>query len=151
MAARYISGGDKLQKRLDEIAAKLKKGGRVKVGFLEGATYPDGTSVAMVAAIQEFGAPAAGIPPRPFFRNMITAKSPEWPNAVENLVKVNDYDTDKVLGQMGAGIAGQLRQSVVDTNDPPNAPSTIKSKGATKPLVDTGHMLNSIDFEVESE
>jgi hypothetical protein len=28
-------------------------------------------------------------------------------------------------------------------------PATIRRKGFAKPLVDTGHMLNSIDHEVE--
>lgn len=144
-----IDGGAKLHARLDEIARKLQHGGTVKVGFLEGATYPDGTRVAMVAAIQDFGAPAAGIPPRPFFRNMVREKSPGWPAALRALLKSNDYDAERALDLAGEGIAGQLRQSIVDTNDPPLAPSTIKRKGFATPLIDTGHMLASVDHEVD--
>ncbi len=146
-----ISGGDRLQAALDRIARKLKKGGTVKVGFMGGALYPDGTSVPLVAAINEFGAPSRGQPPRPFFRNMIAAKSGEWPKAIEGLLIATDYDVKQTLEQTGASIAGQLQQSIVDLVDPPLAPSTIARKGFSKPLIDTQHMLNSVTFVVESE
>ena len=51
-----FSGGDRLTARLAAIGERLGGGPQVRVGFLEGATYPDGTSVAYVASIQEFGA-----------------------------------------------------------------------------------------------
>jgi|ERR1041385_769773 hypothetical protein len=148
-AMTALSGGDKLQATLDKLARGLKKGGVVRVGFLEGATYPDGTSVPLVAAINEFGAPSRNQPPRPFFRRMIAAKSGEWSAAVEANLKVMDYDAVKTLQLLGAGIKGQLQQSIVDLVDPPLAPSTIRRKGFDKPLIDTSTMLNSVDFEVE--
>jgi len=145
-----LKGGDKLTTALRKIAQGVDKAASVEIGFLEGATYPDGTPVAMVAAIQEFGAPSRNIPPRPFFRSMIAAKSGEWPSAVAGLLRTNDYDAEKTLDQTGAAIAGQLRQSIVDTNSPPLAQSTIDRKGSAKPLVDTGHMFNSIDHIVKT-
>lgn len=150
--ARITVPGGGLESKLTDIASKLRGGGVVRVGFLEGATYPDGTQVAMVAAIQDFGAPAAGIPPRPFFRNMVRERSSEWPATIRRLLLENDYDTERVLTLMGEGIAGQLRQSIVDTNEPPLKPATIRAKGGvTKPLVDTGHLLASVDFEIEKK
>ena len=104
----------------DKIARAIGKAGTLRVGFLEGAKhYPDGTSVAAVAAVLDFGAPRAGIPPRPFFRNMIAAKKSEWPDAIAKLLVANDYDADKTLRQAGAAIVGQLQQSIRDTNAPP--------------------------------
>ncbi len=144
-----ISGGDKLQAALDKIARNLKKGGMVKVGFLENATYPTGESVALIAAINEWGAPSRGQPPRPFFRRVIAEKSGEWPKAIEGLLIANDYDARRTLELTGAAIAGQLRQSIVDLVDPPLAPSTIARKGFSKPLIDKSVMINSISFEVE--
>jgi len=144
-----IRGGDKLAARLDHIARMAGNASAVKVGFLAEATYPDGTPVAMIGAIQEFGAPRAGIPPRPFFRTMIARKQHEWGPAVGALMIDHDYDALRVLQLAGEAIAGQLRQSIVDTNAPPLAESTIKRKGFAKPLVDTGHMLNSVDYEVK--
>ncbi len=144
-----ISGGDKLKRRLRDIAQAVGRGGTLSVGFLENARYPDGTPVAMVAAIQDFGAPRANIPPRPFFRNMVAAKQDEWPRAIADLIVANDYDIEKSLHIAGEAIAGQLRESIVNTNTPPLAPSTIARKGFAKPLIDTSHMINSIDHEVE--
>ena len=51
---------------------------------------------------------------------------------------------------MGLGIKGQLQQSIIETNAPPLAESTVARKGFEKPLVDTSHMLNSVDFEVRN-
>ena len=73
-----ISGGNKLEAALKAISAKINRPGTLRVGFLEGATYPDGTSIPMVAAVNEFGAPSRGIPPRPFFRTMVADKSSTW-------------------------------------------------------------------------
>lgn len=181
MAERVISGGQKLEKALAKISRNVSRAGSVKVGFLSNATYPDGTPVAMVAAIQNWGAPKAKIPPRPFFSNMVRDKSPEWPRAVGDLLVANNFDTTAVLEQVGQGIAGQLRQSIVDTNDPPLRPVTLRlremkradpdlkvtgktvgeaklslvsnpkislSETGRKPLVDTGHMLDSVDYQV---
>lgn len=143
-----VSGGDKAAAHLRNLADKLKGDPYVKVGFLGGATYPDGTSVAAVAAFNEFGVPRHGQPPRPFFRGMIQRNSPAWPAAIAGLMKAHDNDVPKVLELTGQAIAGQLRQSIVDLIDPPLAPSTIARKGSAKPLVDTGTMLNSIEHEV---
>lgn len=146
-----LSAGGGLEAALDKIASALKEGGTVRVGFLEGATYPDGTSVPMVAAINEFGAPSRKQPPRPFFRRMITAKSKEWPAAVEANLKATNYDAARTLILVGEGIVGQLRQSIVDLTEPPLAASTIKAKGFDKPLIWHSVMLNSVDYEVETK
>lgn len=175
-----IKGGDKLAKILAEIGGN--KGGFVKVGFLENATYADGTSVAAVAFWNEFGHggrfPA---PPRPFFRNMISEKSREWPKRLAGALKYYDYDTEKALGAMGDAIKGDLQESIINTTAPALSPTTLMLRsiygnnpqeirardvlaaqdlvkegyqGATgsqaKPLVWTGHMLNSIDYVVEA-
>jgi hypothetical protein len=143
-----VKGGDKLAAALGAIAKKLERGGTVEVGFLSDATYPDGTRVAMVAAIQDFGAPSRGIPPRPFFRNMVADKSGGWPDAISENLKATGYDVDKTLGQVGEGIKGQLQQSIVDFSGAPLAPATVKRKGSDKQLVDTGHLLASVDYKV---
>ena len=173
-------GGHNLQKRLQDMAGKLSGAQSVKVGFLAGATYPDGKPVAMVAAIQEYGAPRAGIPPRPFFRNMISAKKSEWGPATAELLKANDYDARMTLDQLGGAVAGQLRESIADLYDPALSPVTLMLRKmfgnnhsairgrdvaearrrvqagestdgvSTKPLVWTGHLINSVDHEVKT-
>jgi len=56
MATRILRGGDKLKKALEDLAKKVGRGGSVSIGFFEGQEYPDGTPIAKVASIQEFGA-----------------------------------------------------------------------------------------------
>lgn len=124
-----LTGGAEFRAVLTKMAAKLSKPNSVRIGFLEGSTEPDGTSIPMVAAIQEFGAPKAHIPPRPFFRNMITAKSPGWPDAIAVNLKDTKYDIPATLTRMGAGIAGQLQQSIIDTYEPPLSPVTVMLRG----------------------
>lgn len=185
MASVELKGGQTLVRRLEEMAKKVGAGGVLRTGFLENATYPDGTPVALVAATHEFGAniphpggtryvigsdgmahfvsndfvgPVHGvakphtinIPPRPFFRTMIAEKSKDWPRALGALAKNNDYDIDKTLGQMGEGIKGQLQQSIQKLDGPPLKAATVARKGFDKPLVDTGHMMNSVDYEVDT-
>lgn len=140
------SGGERFAAKLREIAENVGRGGVVRVGFLENAKYPKGMPVAMIALIQDMG--SGDIPPRPFFRNMIAAKQDEWPKAIADLLVDNDYDSAIALGRAGAAIAGQLRQSIIDTNTPPLSPITIRKKGFEKPLIETSHMINSVDFEV---
>ena len=146
MAGHTLQGADGVSKALEEIAKRMG-GGEVAVGFMEGATYPDGTPVAAVAFWNEFG--KEGQPPRPFFRQMIAAESPSWPGKMAKLAKATDYDGDKVLALMGEDVKGALQQSINDFTTPGLAPSTIEEKGFSKPLIDTSHMLNSIAYEVK--
>lgn len=156
-----ISGGDRLERALMEIARQLGSGGVVAVGFLEKAKYPDGTPVAAVAAWNDYG--TRTIPPRPFFRNMVAAKSREWPTAIAGLLPANNYNVRRVLELTGAAIQGQLKDSIIQTNSPPLAKSTLRKRGVdpnmvynpkdpktfgAKPLIHTSHMINSVDYEV---
>jgi len=176
-----IKGGEGLDKALEAMESGLLRAGTVRAGFLEGATYPDGgLPVAAVAAIQNFGAPNAGIPPRPFFSNMVKEKGPGWADALARILVSNEFDAEKALALMGEGVSGQLRQSIIETLAPPLSQITLmlrkmrsedqglvvtgatvgeaarrldagESPGgvSTKPLVDTGHLLNSVGYEVE--
>lgn len=143
-----LTGGDKLLARLAELATAVSRPGTLRSGFLENATYPDGKPVAMIAAIQNWGAPGVGIPPRAFFSNMIADKSPRWGADVAAALRASRYDATIALELVGHNIDGQLRQSIKDTNSPPLAASTIAAKGHDKPLIDSAHMFNSVDHEV---
>lgn len=169
-----VTGGERSIAAIKALVDKLGKASEVRVGFLENATYPDGTPVAMVAALNNFGAPGAGIPPRPFFSNMIADKSPGWGEQFAAVLAASDNDADKALDLMGEGMAGQLREAIVHTNGPANSPVTDLLKQrfpmggqtfadvqqarrdvaagetapAGKPLVWTGNLLASVDKEV---
>jgi len=142
-----FTGGDKLTAHLAGIAERLGDGKVLRVGFLEGETYPDGTNVAQVAYWNEYGTVTA--PPRPFFRQMIAAKSPGWGAALGKNLTATDYNTDLALKRVGSGIKDQLTRSIVDFASPANAPSTAAQKGFNKPLVDTGQMQRAVDFDIK--
>lgn len=144
-----LSGGAKLEAYLAKIADCME--GELKVGFLEGATYPDeeGTPVAQVAFWNEYGTSRS--PARPFFRTMIADESDGWAGVLARAAKHYQYDSKKVLGAMGELIKGQLQQSITGWQDPANAPYTVAKKRFNKPLIDTSHMLNSIDYTVSGE
>ena len=89
------------------------------------------------------------IPPRPFFRGMIAANKGDWGPQLGKIIKAADYDSTVALGRLGELVKGQLQQSIRDTKDPGNAKSTIAQKGFDDPLVRSGHMLNSVDYEIK--
>lgn len=138
-----MSVADNVTKYLSNLAKRMS--GEVEVGFLEGATYPDGTPVAAVAFWNEYGASG---PPRPFFRRMIAAESPSWGAKVAVAARHTNNDGAKVLALMGEDIEGALKQSINDLTDPPLAPSTIKRKGFDKPLIEHAVMVNSTGYRV---
>lgn len=145
-----IKGGGRLGEKLKVIADHIGSAKSVRVGYFENRTYPDGTPVAMIAAIQNFGAPAAGIPPRPFFSNMVRSKSAEWGPRLAKLLAASNYDAQQALGELGEDIAGDLRQSVLETNSPPLKPATIRRKGFDKPLVGEHGQLLKPEYQVKT-
>lgn len=170
-----LKGGERLEAALRELSRKVAIPASLKVGFLEGAVYPDGTPVATVAAIQNYGAPGRGIPPRPFFTDMVATKSGGWGPSLAGILKQNDFDAETGLTALGRGIEGQLREAIVSTSSPPNSMVTnlLKQRFPTrsgmtfddviqawhdvaagetappgKPLVWSGDMLKKVDSEV---
>lgn len=142
---------DKILDALNNIANSLSDK-QLKVGFIDGATYPDGTPVAMVAATNEYGNPANNQPPRPFFRNAIAEHESEWLDAISRGLQ-KGVPLDDALAVVGERAVGDVVQSIATLMDPPLSPETIasrKSKGnaSTKPLVDTKVMIRDVHYEV---
>ena len=119
----------------------------VRVGFIDDATYPDGTPVAQVAFWNEYG--TEKIPPRPFFRHTIAENKSKW---VSDLVKLAEvHNKNQALALMGERIKGDFVQSINIWSEPPNAPYTVEKKGFNAPLRDTMVMARSISYEVDDE
>ncbi|RQR70526.1 hypothetical protein DIE10_36220 [Burkholderia sp. Bp9011] len=88
------------------------------------------------------------IPPRPFFRTMIANEHDHWGDDLGKILVANDYDVPHLLDQLGESIAGALVQSIRDFKEPPNARSTVATKGFDDPLVDSSTMVNSVTHRV---
>lgn len=144
MTAKSFTGGEKLKARLAEMAKKLDKSGTLRAGFLEGATYPDGVSVPLVAAVQEFGAPAVGIPPRPYFRPTIAGHSEEWGDIIGKGLAATNYDAAQVLAGVGQTIKEELQQSIAEVDSPPLSDVTLmlrKMRSEDQSLIVTGRTV----------
>lgn len=132
-----------------------------KVGFFESAKYVDGTPVAYVASIHEFGYAEGGIPARPFFRPTIQEQGPAWGEAFGKGAKAiakGRYTPFQVMDAVGQLAAGDVKKTISEIQSPPLDPDTIaarrrryKDKKTTgnlsKPLVDTALMINSVTNE----
>jgi hypothetical protein len=108
-------------------------------------------TLAHLGMIHEFGYPPH-IPARPFL-SLAIENNREQLQALnrELLLKLVHGDMQKsvALGKLGAVGQRLIQQQIRATLTPPNAPSTIKRKGSSHPLIDTGNMVQSVAWEIE--
>lgn len=129
------------------LKSKVPNKSRLRVGFIDSATYPDGTNVATVAFWNEYGTKTS--PPRPFMRNTVAQNKEQWVAMVKALYQTQG--AEKALLQLGEVIQGDISASITSFNDPRNADYTIKKKGFDAPLRDTMLMARSISYELSDD
>lgn len=134
---------------------KQLRNSKVTVGWFENTKYNDGLPISQVAYWNEYGTTKDGksfIPPRPFLRQAVSENTKKWRDLVVNdLKKVSEGDLslEQALNRLGVVASGDVKETIADFSNPPNAPSTIKKKGFNDPLVDTGLMMNSVSHKEE--
>ena len=99
----------------ETLTARIREldGKQVKVGWFSSSVYPNGTPVALVAAVQELGSPAKNIPPRLGMRATAMRKWGEWKDLMLDGAKAilqGRRTADQVMDAMGAKAAGRYRQ-----------------------------------------
>lgn len=117
----------------------------LEVGFFAEAKYESGIQVAAVARYNEFG--TSKVPPRPFFRNAIKQNKNKWSKflARELSKNIGAKDALKKLGEM---MRSDIVMSITRLKDPPNSPKTIKRKKSSNPLINTGTLRRSVQYNV---
>lgn len=125
---------DKVLARIKHKLEEVPKGfdGMVaQVGIPVGPKYAEdrgGQDVATVAAIQEFGAPAAGIPPRPFIMPTVKAEKSKWKKiiatGVKKVVKGTATAFD-VLNAVGTEAESDMKNMVKSIDSPALSPVTV--------------------------
>jgi hypothetical protein len=55
----------------------------------------------------------------------------------------------QILEQVGVKAAATVQQYMTDLRDPPNAPETIRRKGSSNPLIDTGALRQSVTYKIQ--
>jgi hypothetical protein len=140
------------------IIRNLKQLGRLNapavfVGVRSGAgESADGTPLVLIAAVNEFGSSDGHVPERSFLRSTVDENRAAYMKLLERAagraVDKGRSAMRRELELVGAKVASDVQRKIVALKDPPNAPSTIAAKGSSSPLVDTGRLRQSIDFEV---
>ena len=145
---RIIRTPEKALKELERISRTFGKGPTgVKVGLpKESNDYPDGTSVIMVGAVHEFGSDKMNIPERSFLRSTVIEKKRDYKALFRKLsfkIITGGMDTKTALGLIGLQVQTDVQDKIVDIDSPP-----LKYRDGN-PLFDTGHLIDSITFEVD--
>ncbi len=112
--------------------------------------HPDGNlTLADLASYLEFGTDT--IPARPFLSGTIDANMSAYKKASETIadkVVTGQLDLERGLEALGERILTDIRRNIIAGVPPGNAPATILKKGSSTPLIDTGHLLGSLNYQV---
>lgn len=131
------------------IRQALKLDGKgVKVGIRRGKGSHDGTDMLDIAVYNHFG--TATIPARPFVSDCAEKNAGQIKEAQKRLVYrvyQGGLSADGALAQLGAWYVNVQKGHILHGGWTPNAPATVKRKGSNRPLVDTGQLVNTVDWE----
>lgn len=151
-----IKGGDKLQEFLNKLK---KQKARVDVGFFPDSVYEDGTQVAQVAIDNEFGhinENGSIVPARPFLLPTYNENKSKWMKILGNVIKNQgeNINVSKALDTIGRIAQEDVREKIdwwAEAGEPRNAQSTQEKKGFDSPLIETGHMRESVAYKVTTK
>lgn len=133
--------------KFKQLIEQLKAGGEkaVYVGFpaefnekVEGS---DNFNLASLAAVLEFG--NERIPSRPFLRQTLAENQEKYTALFVKLFE-SGVSIDQIYEQIALIAQGDVQQNIVNGKWTANAPSTIKRKKSSKPLIDTGKLRQSV-------
>jgi hypothetical protein len=136
----------------------------VEVGILpeDGAVADeDGITLAGYATVNEFGSADGRVPQRSFLRSTVDENREKYLQMTaraaarslsDSVLAQGDGAVERVLldelGRLGLRGERDVKRKIRDLRDPPNAPMTIKLKGSSNPLIDTGRMRRNIRSRV---
>ncbi len=157
--------------KFDELKRRINAAAHVvNVGVPSSKREADGTPVAMIAAVHEFGSPAQGIPERPFLTPAIKKNRLKYVRLNRiNLVKMlrGQMTAEQALGQLGEMAKGDVQVEIRHGSFAPLKPATIRARERNRssgynqslrkkaegpidrPLIDTGQLVQSIAWEIE--
>ena len=137
------TGWDAIKKQLEEFELKA-----VKVGIQSGDTTADGKeSLAYVAWLHEFGSPGGMIPQRSFIRAGMEEKQGDIESKYEELgpaIFNAGANAEQMLNILGQEATAIIQNKITSGPFTPDSPETIRRKGSSSPLIDTGHMRASV-------
>jgi len=123
----------------------------VRIGIQQEETSEDGVDLVDIAMFNELG--TEHIPSRPFLRDSVDDNSDKINTFLQSMKKelLTGVSVEDVLKKIGVFQKGLVQEKITEGSFEPNAESTIRKKGSSKPLIDTGRMRQSVNYVVKKK
>lgn len=120
------------------------QGAVVQVGIIGSRS---GSDLVTYARANEFGVPGH-IPERSFLRSTVREKRDRYGRLMSKAVAdvLAGEPSVRAFEKVGVRVVRDVRLKITRLRIPPNAASTIRRKGSSNPLIDTGRMRQSITY-----
>lgn len=159
--AKQGDGLESLRDNLRQLTQSFVVAGLTK----DSNPYPDGTSVVSVATDHEFGSvgsrtytsprgnqvTVSGIPERSFLRSTFDERKDKWTKKgkliIQQMLRTR-VDANLFFSALGSSMRNDIRSKIKAIDTPPNSKQVIEDKGSNNPLIDTGHMINEIEYTI---
>lgn len=142
---------------LKALEARIRELGKKKVVVgVPAATNgirDDGLSNATIAAAHEFGVPGH-IPERSFLRTTVGENKDKITGLLVRELKADISQgnfSGRAFAIVGEKLSGEVKRRIQSGINPELDPKTVARKGSSKPLIDTGNLLQSITYEVRDK
>lgn len=155
MVVKHTPGANvDMEAVINDLASKI-----VKVGYFPHSRYPDGKPVAGVAVVQEKGSIKMNIKPRPTFGPAVKDNRQKHRDGIAATTRralKGTQTVDQGLNQLGMVVVGDIKKNITELmtpelKDPTLAARRRRGNTSTKPLVDTGFMLQEVTHVVEDK
>ena len=135
---------------------------QVVVGYQEGQVYDpyqvdrnkgktnlEVKPLAQIAAENEFG--HDNVPSRPFMRQSVDNHRGEIESFMQQqkAVLLAGGTAAQVLKNIGINHKARIQKEIIEGGFAPNAPLTIKLKGSSRPLIDSGQMRQNVQYAIK--
>lgn len=141
---RMTADGKKFKKMLEDLSSL-----EVCIGFQHGkVSEEDGTDICDIAAWNELG--TVRMPSRPFLRKSVDENKDLIGAFLEEKKAdlVNGISAEQVMKEIGLFQKDLIQKKITDGDFVPNAESTVRRKGSSKPLIDTGRLRQSVNYVI---
>ena len=144
---------EKNPKAIKQLIAKLSRPIVVRVGIQgsEASRMYEGVSVADIAAIHEFG--LGNNPVRSWLRAWFDENEQRLAEDLRRgyrRVIAGDINAETLANAFGLRAVTSIQERISAGISPPLHPETIRRKGSSTPLIDTGVLRSSVTFVLES-
>ena len=138
-----------------EFGADINHPGGTSYGYATKAAADKGQvrflkSGAGYAELGKTGPHKINIPARPWLIPGVTAGTEKILKTIQDGLE-DGLTLDQINERVGLVASGEVKKYMTELKTPPNAASTIRQKGSSNPLIDSGAMRASVNYKVGSD